>query len=491
VAERIEALPEVTPEWRIEAREATVGEYKGMLITVNGQPVLGLLPGDLDPESGETLQEVSDRAVTQLRIVLEARAQQRSLPLLLRAVALSVAATALFLVLVGLVIRSRRLVLARLEKAAEAHLRGLSLRGVDIRPQVLAVEKGAVKLSAWAVGLILAYFWLTFVLIQFPYSQPWGEHLGSYLVNLSQTLGTGVLQAIPGIFTVLVIFLLTRAVARLVREFFERVEEGKLTVPWLQPESARATRRLVLALIWIFALIVAYPYIPGSNTDAFKGVSVFVGLMVSLGSAGLVNQVMSGLVVVYSRALKPGDYVRIGDNEGLVSEVGVLSTKLVTPKREEITIPNAVLVGTKAINYSRLAGETGAIVGTSVTIGYDVPWRQVQALLLLAAERTEGVRKEPRPVVLQRALADFFVEYQLLVSVDRPERRYGVLSDLHANIQDAFNEFGVQILSPHFVSQPDNRVYVPRAEWFAAPASDPRQRADGSPRGAGESTANV
>jgi small-conductance mechanosensitive channel len=160
----------------------------------------------------------------------------------------------------------------------------------------------------------------------------------------------------------------------------------------------------------------------------------------------------------------------LGDTEGTVSEVGMLSTKVVTPKREAVTVPNAVLVGSAITNYSRLAEDKGAIVGTNVTIGYDTPWRQVHAMLELAAARTPGVWKEPKPFVLQRALADFYPEYQLVVHLDRPEQRIGVLSDLHANIQDVFNEYGVQIMSPNFVAQPVEKVWVPKEQWHAAPA---------------------
>jgi small-conductance mechanosensitive channel len=154
----------------------------------------------------------------------------------------------------------------------------------------------------------------------------------------------------------------------------------------------------------------------------------------------------------------------------MVSEVGMLSTKIVTWKHDEITIPNAVLVGTKTVNHSRLAAGNGDSVSTSVTIGYDTPWRQVHAMLLLAAERTTGVRKDPRPSVMQRTLSDFYVEYQIVVNLDRPEERVLVLSELHAQIQDAFNEFGVQIMSPHFQSQPSDRVIVPKSQWFSQPA---------------------
>lgn len=287
------------------------------------------------------------------------------------------------------------------------------------------------------------------------------------------------MQALPGLFAVVLIFVATRLVVRIVGVFFGAVETGTMKLAAVQPDTARATRRISAVLIWIFALTVAYEYIPGSDTDAFKAIGVFTGLMLSLGSTGLVNHLMSGLVVVYTRALRKGELVQSGDIVGVVNEVGLLSTKLVTPRHEEITIPNALLAGSTVTNYSRLAGEGGAVISASVTIGYDQPWRQVQALLVLAAERTPCVRKEPRPYVLQRALSDFAVRYELRAHIETPEARFRALSDLHAQIQDAFNEFGVQIMSPAFESQPERSVVVPRSQWFAAPADRREAQGDG------------
>jgi small-conductance mechanosensitive channel len=230
----------------------------------------------------------------------------------------------------------------------------------------------------------------------------------------------------------------------------------------------------VLALLWLFALTVAYKYIPGSETEGFKAIGVFAGLMISLGSAGLISQMLSGLVVAYSRALKAGEIVQTGDTYGQVSEVGFLTTKITTPRRELVTIPNTILSGTPVTNYSRLAAAEGAVVATSVTIGYNAPWRQVHALLQRAAERTPGVRQEPGPWVLQRALSDFAVQYELYAHIDKVEDRIRVLSDLHAAIQDAFNEFGVQIMVPAFESQPEQPVMVPKSQWHAPPADQSR-----------------
>jgi small-conductance mechanosensitive channel len=178
---------------------------------------------------------------------------------------------------------------------------------------------------------------------------------------------------------------------------------------------------------------------------------------------------MSSFMITYSRALRIGDYVRIGDVEGTVTHMGMLSTKVKTPRREEVTIPNSVLVSNTTTNYSKFAGSDGVYVPTSVTIGYDTPWRQVEALLLMAADRTEGVRREPKPVVFQTALQDFYVQYTLLVSLEQPQLRGPVLNRLHANIQDVFNEYGVQIMSPNYEADPAAPKVVPKDRWFEAP----------------------
>jgi small-conductance mechanosensitive channel len=249
------------------------------------------------------------------------------------------------------------------------------------------------------------------------------------------------------------------------------VERGRIQPRWIFPETAQPTRRIVTALLWLFAIVVAYPYMPGSQTEAFKGVSVFLGLMVTFGSTGLVNQIMSGLMLTYSRALRVGDYVRIGDIEGKVIHLGMLSTKIKSYRGEEQTIPNAVVVAQTTTDFSRFA-ETGPVfTPTSVTIGYDTPWRQVQALLLLAAERTAGVKHEPKPYVIQESLQDFYVKYTLCVCMDSQERRVFTLHDLHAQIQDLFNEYGVQIMSPNYVFDPGTPKMVAKKDWFAAPAA--------------------
>ena len=280
--------------------------------------------------------------------------------------------------------------------------------------------------------------------------------------------------------------LLTRFVARILHLLIHAVEEGRATIPGLYPETAQPTHKLLTVALWLFAVAIAYPYLPGSESEAFKGVSVFVGLMVSLGSSGLVNQVMSGLTLTYSRAFRIGDFVAVGDVEGIVMQVGTLSTKIRTARGEDVTIPNAVIVSQTVTNYSRFTETEGVFVPTEITIGYDVPWRQVQALLLLAAARSPGVRREPAPIVRPAALEDAHVRYTLLFCLEQPAERRKTLATVHANILDAFNEYGVQITSPNYEADPATPKVVPRDQWFAAPAGPdaPATRtapADGDP----------
>lgn len=461
VGQKFAAIPHADLGEPVRIEHADVGGVSGLLVFVGGQLLFGVLPQDLDPLSRETMDQVGAQAERQLRAALDARREARRWPVLLRGIGVAIAATLAFAVFVWGLVRLRLRVLAAVQTVTDG--RDLRAFGVDVRPYAFGVLVGLARLISVTAGGVAAYLWLAFVLGRFPYTQPWSTRLGRYLGTLLADLGVGAIHAVPGFFAVLVIFFVTRLVAQAAAAFFSAVEHGRVAVAWLQPETAKATNRLAVVAIWLFGVTVAYPYIPGSETDAFKGVSVFTGLMISLGSAGLVNQVMSGLVIVYARALKPGDFVAAGDTLGIVSEVGLLSTKVVTPKREEVTIPNAVLVGGKVTNFSKLAAPDGAVVSTTVTIGYDAPWRQVHALLLAAAGRTPGVLARPEPFVLQRSLSDFYVEYELRFRVARPEERIGVLSRLHAEIQDAFNDASLQIMSPHFESQPHAPVLGARS----------------------------
>ena len=456
---RIQGLPSSALQDPLKFESTTLGDLRGVAFYSGKNILFTLIEEDLDPVSGETLAKLGERVRKNLDDLRLARIEQRRPELILRGIGISVAATVLlaglFWFLIWLNRKIRRLFVRR-----TARLSQLRREGLDLRPAFLQISRRLTGLVFSAIGLIACYLWITLLLAQFPYTSPWAGVLGGHVAEVGASLLSSALAAIPNLLILAVIFFLTRGTARLTERVllsFENSAEDKL----LSKDSARATRRIATVLIWIFGLVIAYPYIPGSNSDAFKGVSVLVGLMISLGSTGLVNQIMSGFVVLYSGAVRTGEYARVGDVEGVITEIGLLSTKVMTPKHEFVTVPNAVLISRDTLNYSRIKTEQRTELATSVSIGYDTPWRQVHELLLLAADRTPGIRETPAPRVVQNGLGDFYVIYELRFVPADITRKGATLSDLHQRIQDAFQAAGVQIMSPNFVAQPAEAVIPP------------------------------
>jgi small-conductance mechanosensitive channel len=473
-------LSKLTPaqlEAPVEQTPFSVDGVKGIGLRIGDAPLFNVLVGDLDPEEKLSLDEAANQAARALAEALHSENEQRRPARLLKGIGLSLLATVVAFTLLWLVRRAARLMVARLQGVIERDTGDGRWRWA--RHGWLLVQRLA-QLILGLLWLSIADLWLTFVLSRFPLTEPLGHRLGKFITDLLFELLSGFVGALPGLTTVLVILFLVKALNDTIANFFKAVKEGRAQVPGLHQETVSATQRIVSVVIWGFGIALAYPFIPMSNSDAFKGLSVMFGFMLTLGSAGIVNQLMSGLVLVYSRALTVGDFVDVGGTVGVVSEVGVLSTKIIDMRNEEVTIPNAVLVGNSIRNYSRLAGERGTLVSTKVTIGYDSPWRQVHAMLIAAAEQTPGLRPEPKPFVYQRGLADYYVEYELFAYMDQPLNRVPVLSALHGNIQDQFNTHGVQIMSPHFMMQPPNDVIVPPGKWYAPPAA-PKPGTNGPP----------
>ena len=444
----------------------------GTLIVVASRGVLAITPPDVDELAGETVDGAAAEASARMQMALNEAAEAHAPGRLIEACVVAAAVVLLALLVLWGIERARRVIAAKLVNVAEQTIARSGIADVTAlrASRVLDVERWLITATAVILDALVLYATVGFVLRRFPYTRPWGESMRGFLLGTLWHLGLGVADAIPGLFTVAVIGVAARFLSRAVGVWFNAVEHGRLKPAWIYPETAQPTRRLLVILIWTFAIVVAYPYLPGSQTEAFKGVSVFFGLMVTFGSSGLVNQIMSGFMITYSRALRVGDFVSIGQVEGTVTNIGVLSTKVMTVRGEEVTIPNAVVVAQTTTDYSR-PSETGSVLTPiSLTIGYDAPWRQVQALLVLAAGRTPGVRREPEPLVLQTGLEDFYVRYTLLVCLQRQDERALTLHALHAHIQDLFNEYGVQIMSPNYVSDPAAPKLVSRKDWFAAPA---------------------
>jgi small-conductance mechanosensitive channel len=465
---RLAKLPLNASATEILTRPLNIDNQEGVGFLFRGHLLFFLGANDLDTESGEKLDEASESALQNIREALQARVAERSWPVIRAGLLFTSVGLVLLSILCMAMWKSQTLVVNFLQKRA----RSLSLRlfQTDLLPHITTVVYAALRAFAWLLTFSFIYLWIMLSLRRFPYTEPWGEQAGGYVLNALRELGSSVLRALPGLMVVILIALFTRWLIRLGNMFFDQVATGRTTVSWMDAHVAQATQRIFSAILWIFAIIVAYPYIPGSQTDAFKGLSVFFGLVISLGSTGIINQIMSGLFVVYSKSLKAGEWVKINETEGKVIEVGLLAAKIRTIEGQDVTIPNSVLVATSTRNFTRFGHSDGLTLSSTVTIGYDAPWRQVHALLELAAERTTNIRRSPNPYVVQKQLSDFYVEYTLIARLENELQRVETVSNLNSAIQDAFNEFGVQIMSPHFMVQPNNAVIVPRDKWDAVPS---------------------
>jgi small-conductance mechanosensitive channel len=270
---------------------------------------------------------------------------------------------------------------------------------------------------------------------------------------------------LPNLFFLAAIVVVAYYVTRFVKFLFIQVARGALTLPGFYPDWAMPTYKIARFLIAAFTLVVAFPYLPGSSSPAFQGVSIFFGLLFSLGSSSAIGNIVAGVVLTYTRAFQLGDRVKVGDTVGDVIEKTLLVTRIRTIKNVEIAIPNAMVLSSHIINFSSSAKEEGLILNTTVTIGYDAPWRTVHQLLMDAALATENVLQEPKPFVLQTALNDFYVSYEINAYTDRPSAMAGTYSQLHQNIQDAFNKAGVEIMSPHYSALRDgNQPAVPEED---------------------------
>ncbi len=452
----------------------------GSIVMLDAHPVFMVLPADVDTLAGATLETTTAAAVHDLSRAIAEYREARSARSLLEGVGLATAATLLFVLLLRMLVRGRRRLTDLLDRVVAQRVREVRVGTLTVLDQrrLLAVERTAIAALTWAVGLLLGYAWATFILKRFPWTRHAGEVLGDFLRDTVLGLLTQMAAAVPDLIVAILIFAAVRLAARAVAAVFDGVERGSVVLPGIHRDTARPTRRVAVALLWLFGIVVAFPFIPGSSTDAFKGVSVFAGLLLTFGSSSVVAQAMSGLALMYARALREGDYVRIGETEGTVTEVGMLSTKVRTPKREEVTLPSALVLGAAVKNFTRLKDGGGTVIlTTAVTIGYDAPWRQVHAMLLAAARRTDGVEADPAPFVLQRSLQDFYVDYELNVHTKVPDRRPWLLGELHRHIQDEFNTHGVQIMSPHYRGDPEQPKVVPQAQWFAPPAEpEPRDK---------------
>ncbi len=450
----------------------------GFVVDLDEKPMFYVLPGDANELAGETPEELANRASRILQKVWQEARERRDPEITLRASLHVLIAAFLLAAAILLIQRGARWFRRHLAALTEKHLESLPSGVIGSRVTSLipvAVERLLV-VAAWLSSLLALFLFLTYSLGQFAVTRPASENLSQSVSQLFLQILHGITNFLPGLFISTLIFLVGWGATRVSTEFFAHVETRPPGSGILNGHTAPATRRVVNASLWLFAIAMAYPYLPGSHTEAFKGVSVILGLMVSIGASGLIGQIASGVMLAYTNALLVGEYVRILDCEGTVTELGTFVTRLRTGTGEEIALPNSLVLSNVTRNFSRESTGKGFLLDTSISIGYDTPWRQVHALLLEAAQQIPEISGSREPFVVQSALSDFYVIYKLVVYVDseQPSVRAMVMSRLHAAIQDAFNRHGVQIMSPQYFEDPKKPKVVPESNWYLSPAKPPQ-----------------
>ncbi len=310
----------------------------------------------------------------------------------------------------------------------------------------------------WIVIIVAVYFALPILFSIFPWTKGFAETLIAYFVNPLKKIFGSIWNYLPNLFTIIVIVLVFRYVIKGIHFLKNEVQKGILRIPGFYPDWANPTFQIIKVLLYAFMFIVIFPYLPGSNSPVFQGVSVFLGVLFTFGSSGSLSNVVAGLVLTYMRAFKIGDRVKIGDLTGDIIEKTLLVTRIRTIKNEIISLPNSNVMSSHTINYSSDAFEKGLILHTTVTIGYDVPWREMHKALIQAAEKTGDILNDPKPFVLQTSLDDFYVSYQLNAYTREPNKQATIYSNLHQNIQDCCNEAGIEIMSPHYRAMRDGNT---------------------------------
>ncbi len=325
----------------------------------------------------------------------------------------------------------------------------------------------------WLLAAVVVFAAIEAVLSLFPWTRFMARELTQLVVQPLRTMWHATVAALPGLAFIAVLVVVVRYLLRLLQLLFGGIAGGSIRVRNFAPEWTWPTYRLVRVAVIAFAVVVAYPYIPGSGSDAFKGISIFLGLLMSLGAASAVANSLAGYLLIYRRTFKVGDRIRVGDMVGDVVEVRPQVALLETVKHEVVTIPSATMLSSQVVNYSARSRTKGLILHIDVGAGFDTPWRQVEAMLLLAASRTDGIERDPAPFVLVTTLGDFYAGYQLNVYCRDPQSMERIYSLLHRNVMDVFNEFEVSLLSPAYQADPEVPKLVPRDSWYLAPAKAP------------------
>jgi small-conductance mechanosensitive channel len=444
---------------------AAVVEVEGSLeIRIGSQLAMVVTPQDAK-SLGTSRAQLAQQYAHDIETAVRADRLRYAPAVLLRSGIKGAVATVIFVALAwGIFWTTRRLqaVIARWRGTSD----GLRVKQAELVPahRVGRTITHAIRFIRFVLIVLAFDLYLTYVLGLFPWTRAVSFAMFDYLMSPVRMAGQALVGYLPKALTVLVIGTIFYGAVRLVAVFFAHVRDGGIVFEGFPAEWADPTYKIVRVLLIAFGLVIAFPYLPASDSPAFAGVSVFLGVLISLSSSSALSNIIAGLVLTYTGAFRVGDRVKLGEIFGDIVSTSMLATHIRTIKNEVVTIPNGLVLGSSVVNYSRGNEKLKLILHTSVTIGYDAPWRQVHELLTSAARATTGLLDDPPPFVWQTALNDFYVTYEINAYAPTAQGMIETYARLHANIQDAFYAAGVEIMSPHFTAIRDgNTIAIPPA----------------------------
>ncbi len=438
-----------------EGSVTTVRYGNELVVTINDAEAQG---------TGLTRQGLAGQYALLIQEKLKLAREQHTSHYLWRAAGYAAATVFVYLILVWLIGVGSRWLLRTLDTSSKSKIKGIKIQQSEIiqGARLTALLVSLIKLVRIVVLAVLTYITLAKAFGFFPWTREHSQLLLGYVVDPLLTMGEALLGYLPNLFYIFVVVVVMYFVLRFLRTIAREVERGRIKIAGFYPEWVQPTYKIVRFLLYALAVVIIFPYLPFEKSPAFKGISVFLGVLFSLGSTSAVANVVAGIILIYTRGFRIGDWVTIGDNTGEVVQQSMLATHVRTIRNEEITIPNSVVLGNYVTNFSLQAQDKGLALHTSVTIGYDAPWRTIHKLLIDAALRTQYILHDPPPFVLQAELEDSYVKYEINAYTDHPLLMPYIYSDLHANIQDSFFEAGVEIMSPVFHALRDgNRTAMP------------------------------
>lgn len=415
-----------------------------------------------------TLEDLAIQYKTTITNAVINYQKETSLFTLLKEIGIALLIIIIMIVMLKYVGKLFKLVGKKIDEQKGKRIKSLQLKNYTLfdEDRLVGVFHLLNNLVKWMVYILLIYITLPILFGVFPWTQGFAQTLFGYILNPLKKMTIGVWGYLPNLFTIIVIFVVFRYIIKAIRFLKVEIEQKKLVINGFYPDWANPTFQILRVILYAFMFTLIYNYLPGSDSAIFKGVSVFLGFLFTFGSAGSLSNVISGIVLTYMRLFRIGDRVKIGDVTGDVIEKSMLVTRIKTTKNEIISIPNSTVMNSHTINYTSETTKQGLILHTTVTLGYDVPWKLVHETLINAADRTERLLKDPKPFVLQTSLDDFYVAYQINAYTKEADKQAKIYSDLHQNIQDCCNEVGIEILSPHYRAARDGNMSTIPANYL-------------------------